>query len=341
VIDLELASRRQEITAMRRVAEEAIEKFSIQPVALSLLSHFCNTTFAVTSRDGARYALHIYRTFDETIPASRRHDWIKSELWWLQYVRSALDISAPVPMGSPEGDLVVSESPKQNSDLKLPVALFRWVDGRFVRRGLLPSHLRKVGMLTAALHLNASQFAAPDGFCRGQVDLVDEETEERVARVFASHSRAAETLGRKVLYRVRIAQDELGSGPDAFGFIHADIHQANYLFKQGQLALIDFGDCGWGHYLYDLAVTINEVRHLPNGSDLRRAFIAGYREVRDLPVQHEAQIDAFLLLRNVQDMPSYLDEYEPSYAHKRGQADQRLARLQRDVDIESKGVALP
>ena len=61
-----------------------------------------------------------------------------------------------------------------------------------------------------------------------------------------------------VFQRVRRVQDELGGGPDTFGLIHADIHQKNYLFCDGQLRLIDFDDSGWGHYLYDFAVTLNE-----------------------------------------------------------------------------------
>ena len=34
--------------------------------------------------------------------------------------------------------------------------------------------------------------------------------------------------------------------------------EKNYLFHGGEVRLIDFGDCGWGHYLYDLAVTVSE-----------------------------------------------------------------------------------
>ena len=332
MIELGLRTRREELAHLRRVAEDALEQFEIQPAGISLLSHYCNTTFAVMSRDGFRYALHIYRTFDATLSADRHHDWIESELWWLDRVRNSLSISAPAPMCTPEGERVIGVLLRGKSETKVPVVLFGWVKGRFLRRRFLPAHLRQVGILTAKLHLKASQFATPEGFCRGQVDLVDSRTEERLACDFAVHSSQAEELARKALARVRTAQQMIGSDPDAFGFIHADIHQGNYLFDHGELALIDFGDCGWGHYLYDLAVTINEIRDLPNGPALRQALLAGYQEVRELPRAHEALIDTFLLLRNVQDLPSFLDQSAPSHAHKTG-ADRRLARLQRELEM--------
>jgi Ser/Thr protein kinase RdoA (MazF antagonist) len=260
-------------------------------------------------------------------------------------MRAPLSISAkgpvPEPKSTPEGERVLGISADGHAETKLPVVLFGWVDGSFLRHRFLPGHLRQVGRLTARLHKKTSQFAPPAGFCRGTVDLADEDTEERLGAVFKAHSKEAETLAGNVLHRVRLAQGTLGSGPDAFGFIHADIHQGNYLFNHGKVALIDFGDCGWGHYLYDLAVTINEVRDRPNGLALRAALLAGYREVRDLAQEQEPLIDAFLLLRNVQDLTSALDSgSEPSYAHKRARADRRLARLQRALDMQSTGSAL-
>jgi Ser/Thr protein kinase RdoA (MazF antagonist) len=62
---------------------------------------------------------------------------------------------------------------------------------------------------------------------------------------------------------VRQAQRELGASPDVFGLIHSDLHQENYLFHRGRVRAIDFDDCGWGHFVYDLAVTLSELQHLP------------------------------------------------------------------------------
>lgn len=140
---------------------------------------------------------------------------------------------------------------------------------------------------------------------------------------------------RRVLQRTRQAQRTLGSGPDAFGLIHADIHQKNYLFHGRQVRLIDFGDCGWGHYLYDLAVSVSELEGLPNRAELRAALLAGYRQMRDLSLTHEAMIDAFVMLREVQNLTWFLQaRNDPSYQGQAAGIGERVTRLERLLHVE-------
>ncbi len=96
---------------------------------------------------------------------------------------------------------------------------------------------------------------------------------------------------------VRRAQRELGTGPDVFGLIHSDLHQENYLFHRGRVRAIDFDDCGWGHFVYDLAVTLSELQHLPDAAALRAGLLRGYRTVRPLPPEHERYVEVFSALR--------------------------------------------
>jgi Ser/Thr protein kinase RdoA (MazF antagonist) len=181
--------------------------------------------------------------------------------------------------------------------------LFHWIDGRFLYHRLMPAHLAAVGDLTAQLHNHSVHLHVPAAFDRPRVDPADAETEEGVVRLFTDYvSAEAADVMQQVFRRVRQAQQELGSGPDTFGIIHADIHQTNYLFNGREVRLIDFGDCGWGHYIYDLAVTVHQLGALPRCAELRAALLAGYRRVRDLSPAHEALIDTFAMLREVQDL---------------------------------------
>jgi Ser/Thr protein kinase RdoA (MazF antagonist) len=153
------------------------------------------------------------------------------------------------------------------------------------------------------------------------VDSAEDEIEADVARVFADGvSHEAADVMRAVLQRVREAQQQLGNTPHTFGLIHADIHQWNYLFNGREVRLIDFGDCGWGHYLYDLAVTVHQLGTVPHLRDLRAALLAGYRQFRDLSPAHEALIDRFMMLREVQDLTWFLKaQDDPSYRMRAAQ----------------------
>jgi Ser/Thr protein kinase RdoA (MazF antagonist) len=100
----------------------------------------------------------------------------------------------------------------------------------------------------------------------------------------------------------------LGDGPEVSGLIHADLHQENYLFCGGQVAAIDFDDCGHGPFVYDLAVTLSELQHRGDYPALRAGLLTGYRSVRPLTAEQERLIDIFIALRFVQLMMAKIEE---------------------------------
>lgn len=309
-------TRRGQIQRMRQIARHALAQYGFGPDSLSLLDHAYNTTFALTAPGGVTCVLHILRPEEDRLSESQRRVRVESELWWLDRVRAELDLPVPVPVRTPDGAGVVSVGLKGTEPARL-CTLVHWLDGRFVRHRLTPAHLHAVGCATARLHDASAQLHVPDWFDRPEVDRADAEREENTVHLFTDHvSPDAADVVRRVLQRVRQAEDVLGGAPDTFGLIHADIHQRNYLFRGREVCLIDFGDCGWGHYLYDLAVTLSEVADLPLVAGLRAGLLAGYRQVRDLSRAEEGLIDSFVMLREVQNLTWFVTARDdPSYRH--------------------------
>ena len=58
--------------------------------------------------------------------------------------------------------------------------------------------------------------------------------------------------------------------------IHADVLRENVLVFQGDVALIDFDDSGFGFRLYDLGTVLSQNQYEPARDDLRDALMAGY-----------------------------------------------------------------
>lgn len=98
---------------------------------------------------------------------------------------------------------------------------------------------------------------------------------------------------------VRRRLQTFGKRPDRYGLIHADMRLANLLVGPGGTQLIDFDDCGFGWYLYDFAAGISFIEDHPQVPGLKKAWVQGYRSVRDFPAEHEAEIETFVMLRRL------------------------------------------
>jgi Ser/Thr protein kinase RdoA (MazF antagonist) len=172
--------------------------------------------------------------------------------------------------------------------------------------------MERVGELMAHLQNHSAGWELPSGFTRGRVDhpLINSQRGKPFARENISYIRTlvGEMLSHEVaaqvteaLHRARRAEEEMGSGPEVFGLIHADLHYGNLLFEGDSVRAIDFDDCGFGNLLYDMAPMLNAIMEWDNYPALRAAMLEGYRRVRPFPTEHEAHIDDFIALRRVQD----------------------------------------
>jgi Ser/Thr protein kinase RdoA (MazF antagonist) len=185
---------------------------------------------------------------------------------------------------------------------------------------LTPAHLFQVGDLMARLQNHTTQWKRPVGFTRRRVDNLNPLRQDRDDHfdpaVAAQAIRSVEAVSTPqdgavvaaTIEKVWAALRALGEEPDVFGLIHADLHQGNYLFHNGGVGAIDFDDCGYGHWLYDLAVTLDNLHRHPDFPALREAFLAGYRRSRPLSAEHERRLSAFLALRTLQDMLWVIEE---------------------------------
>jgi Ser/Thr protein kinase RdoA (MazF antagonist) len=218
-------------------------------------------------------------------------------------------------------------------------ALFHWTNGRFLSRTLTPSHLSQVGELTARLHHHATHWERPAGFTRRRVDKLnplrqeqDDYFDETVAAQAIQAVAAVSTLQEgtvvaAVIQKVWAVLQALVETPGTFGLIHADLHQRNYLFHNGRAGAIDFDDCGYGHWLYDLAVTLYCLNDHPDFAALREAFLTGYRRSRPLSTAQEEHLSTFMALRTLQDLLWVIEERDQPAFRDRWQT-QMIDRLQ-------------
>ena len=168
-----------------------------------------------------------------------------------------------------------------------------------------PERLWKLGDAMGRMHLYASEWTPPEAFARPRWDwetffggavLFGELSAESAQRLLPCGLR---DHALRVSQRAWVVMEELGFAEDRFGLIHADLHLRNVLFWRDEIRIIDFDDLGYGHWLYDLAVALCELRFRDDYEALRSALIEGYVRQRPLLTGELDYIDDFIAVRLV------------------------------------------
>ncbi len=72
----------------------------------------------------------------------------------------------------------------------------------------------------------------------------------------------------------------------------------NCQFAHERVQVLDFDDCGFGYFLYDMCPLLGNLKTSAQYTTLLRAFLAGYRSVRPLDPAHEAHLDLLIAARH-------------------------------------------
>jgi Ser/Thr protein kinase RdoA (MazF antagonist) len=220
-----------------------------------------------------------------------------------------MDLIVPAPVLAPDGELVVQAAAPGIPEERT-CSLFRWMRGRKVRQGFRLWHFGALGRLMANLHNHAARWQVPAGFTRRHWDwegLFGKSAGFNLAaeEVWALMPQPYDEMCTSVANQAREVMDGLGKGAGTFGLIHADLFlggEGNVLFASGEARPIDFDDCGWGYWIYDLAVPLAHWRQSEAWPGIRDSLLDGYAQVRPLPKGQLAYLELFMAARHVSEV---------------------------------------
>ena len=281
-------STRAQVARLRVTALEALRQYPITVAALKLLNHGFNTTFAVRTAAGQRFALRL------NVNSRRTEQQLSAESAWLEALSRDTELKLPVPQANLEGQLNSRVySPDLNRDLT--ATLFSWLPGKDLGDDATPAQMREVGRAAATLHRHALEWHFPAGAALVSLEhplmdspnnfgidtpLLDDDAHSVIDTVFARVSAVLHDL---------FARDT----PRA---LHADLHTWNLKWARGKLYVFDFDDSGIGVPALDLAIAAYYLR--PDAA-LEAALLEGYQTVAPLPVYSSAEYEAIIAGRNL------------------------------------------
>jgi Ser/Thr protein kinase RdoA (MazF antagonist) len=249
-----------------------------------------NHTYRIDGSSGAPHILRLHR------PGYQSRESIESELAWISALRDPA-LLVPRPLTGRDGRLVQQLGPNQFA------VLFAFERGREpVADDDLVWLFRIIGRFAAAAHRHAENWSRPPAFVRPAW------TAEAVldAEGLWGNWRSAPGVDGQVLRTLDPLDAELrkrlaayGTGEDRFGLIHADMRLANLLVDGEAVSLIDFDDCGFGWFVYDLAASLSFLETRCDVPVLKQSWIEGYTAIRPLSDEDLGMIDAMILLRRM------------------------------------------
>lgn len=263
--------------------------------SLRLLSLSENATYLVD--DDEPMVLRVHR------PGYHPLDAIRSELAWMQALRTETPVATPELICARDGSDVVTA---EVDGALLHVDAVSYIPGRTAEEDPDAVGFDELGRLTAIMHDHARYWTVPAGFTRFRWDL---ETilgpqarwgNWRLAPGLTESDR--DWIGRAAA-DISVRLTEFGCGTDRFGLIHADLRLANLMIDPSEpgsgITVIDFDDCGWSWYLADLGAAVSFIEDVPAGERIISDWLTGYLDVGTIAPDHLELIPAFVMMRRI------------------------------------------
>jgi Ser/Thr protein kinase RdoA (MazF antagonist) len=293
----ETQSHESLMRSIGQLAELALPRWGLEGASLLMINHSENTTYRVTPAGGGTpVILRVHRPGYHTV------DGIRSELAWMRALQAEGGVHTPQAIPARDGTDIQTVS---HPALATPrnCVLFAFIEGEEPQQDHdLIEPFKRLGEVTARTHLHSMRWRRPAFFERTVWDFEHSigatpnwgnwtEGPDMTPARLPLLKRLVAAMGQRLA--------RYGQGADRYGLIHADFRLANLLIHKGDIRVIDFDDCGLGWFLYDAGTAVSFFEHRPEVPGLIDAWAEGYRRVRPLSKEDEAELPTFVMLRRM------------------------------------------
>jgi Ser/Thr protein kinase RdoA (MazF antagonist) len=268
---------------MTNLSKEISARYGFSKLDIQPLEDGNQKLFDIRYRQDGQYKRAVLRSYFEWVD---RKD-VAAETVWLSALAADTDLLVPYPIPAIDGTFIqdIDLGPESSSNVAV---LQVWLPGEELAENVTPERIKEVGRILACLHNHSA--SAMDWDCvssrrQGFEVWVDDWSEAN--DVAADAEPVLETAARVVSSMMQSISKE----SYLCGFIHCDPHPWNILVDGDQLAIIDFSDCGWGPYAYDIASALVYYK-FPwvwdeepcfDYQELEAALLVGYASERPIP----------------------------------------------------------
>jgi Ser/Thr protein kinase RdoA (MazF antagonist) len=248
--------------------------FNIQIADYQLVKTIDTLVFKVQNTEGVCFTAKLYKAHNKALVEKIRHNAL-----FLDFVKQLTNLKI---QALPQTDfpLVDWEGEKRY------LVLNEWIEGE--KPALKDAQLmQKMGKMTAQLHNAASVFPTNIPVLNIDNSLIQTVKFKILARR-NQYDFDAKRLDL-AFEKMALTYQKAGNDPSVFGLIHSDLHFANVIINdEGELSPIDFDELAYGHYLLDIAITLNEIEDYDDAIFLKENYLNAYLQNRPINSNHYA-----------------------------------------------------
>ena len=258
---------------------------------VSLLACSENLTFLL-STEGEKRILRVHRNGYHTVRE------IAAELQWMASLNTKVAITLPQVIAGKDGSYIQDLCDPKGSTC----CMFSFLYGvplHGLQEKELSETLEELGSLAARMHLQAMQDTMRyDRFSWDFDALFGTKNRWGDWKAYRGVLQEDVPVIEQALNVIATQLGSYGKDRSKYALIHADLHVSNVLLaSDGSLQVIDFDDCGYGWFLYDLACIL--VTYCKDLEGLADSVLRGYEKVRVLSATDRELFLSFILLRRI------------------------------------------
>ncbi len=300
-------------SSMIETWESSVELFDqVSQKAMKLFEELSNSTVKLLDySENATYLVQNPETKEKHIlrvcrPNYHTKEEIESEVYWLQSINDNTSIIVSQPILGSNNEYIQTVK-LENHLLEYYCVMFTFLDGEAPdvdHESKLIKVFEDIGYTTAQFHNhvinNWEKFNEIKRPIWNYGNLLGEQPKWGKWQDGLDITPGRVELFGKVSKVIKSRLENFGQDCNRFGLIHADLRHANLLIKDGEVKVIDFDDCGFGWYLYDLAASLTFIEHRSYVPKVIESWLKGYRRIRSLSEQEENEIPTFIMMRRLQ-----------------------------------------
>lgn len=290
----------QDMEVFKEVGQKALMSYEGGDTCGMELLHLSeNITYTVTSQEDG----NIWWVMRISRPGYHTLEELQAEICWLKQLVKDTDLIIAKPVSNTSGGEITMVMINGQPYYCIVYQYLSGIAPDPLSGKQSLSDFEQVGRITAILHCQTIRWEEGRALCRPVWDY-----EALLGRQALLGDwrlcRELEEDGYGIICRTcQVIEKRLaayGRCRDSFGLIHSDLRSANLLVENGQMKIIDFDDCGYGWYLYDLAAAISFVEDHPMAMQWIEAWIQGYERVRPMKERDYREIETFVMTRRIQ-----------------------------------------